>query len=116
MRIDASGHGRAASDPPEDCACEVCATMALLGRKWTLDVLGVLHERGRVRFNELKRELDGVSPRTLTDRLDQLVEEAIVDRIDHEQTPPKVEYALAEDGRQLVDALEELVAWAEGRG
>lgn len=116
MRIQAAGHGRSKEDPPEDCSCTVCGTVQLLGRKWTLDLLGILRERGPIRFNALKRELDGISPRTLTDRLESLEDEGLVDRIDHDETPPKVEYALAEDGTELVEALAPLVAWAQKRG
>lgn len=115
MRIEASGHGREERPPPEDCACRVCQTFDLLGRKWTLDLLGVLHAEGRVRFNALQRELGRVSSRTLSDRLSQLEEEALVDRIDHDESPPRVEYRLSTDGQALVEALEPLVAWAQGR-
>lgn len=113
MDIQASGHGRNAGSPPEDCGCGVCSVVDLLGRKWTLDLVGVLHERGPVRFNELKRELDGISPRTLSDRLDLLERRDLVVRFDHDQTPPKVEYELAGAGEDLIEALEPLVAWAD---
>lgn len=116
MRIQTTGHGRGKMPPPEDCSCGVCETVDLLGRKWTLDLLGVLAEQGPVRFNALERELDGISPRTLSDRLSQLGEEGLVDRIDHEETPPKVEYRLSPDGDALVEALDPLVAWSMARG
>lgn len=115
MRIKARGHGRGPDEPPEDCGCGVCGVVDLLGRKWTLDLVGVLHEQGPVRFNAIQRELDGISPRTLSDRLDQLEDQGLVERFDHDETPPKVEYELADDGHALVQALEPLVAWADRR-
>lgn len=118
MRIKTTGHGRRedAPDPPEDCGCGVCDTVDLLGRKWTLDIVGVLDREERVRFNQLQRHLGGISPRTLSDRLSQLEDEGLVERIEHDQTPPKVEYELAPEGRSLVEALKPLVAWADADG
>lgn len=116
MRIKASGHGRDERPPPEDCACGVCETVELLGRKWTLDVMGILSPSETVRFNALQRELGRISPRTLSDRLSQLEEAGVVDRIDHEETPPRVEYVLTEKGEALAEALEPLVAWAQEHG
>jgi DNA-binding HxlR family transcriptional regulator len=53
-------------------------------------------------------------PRWWADRLEGLADDGLVDRID-EETPPRVEYALAEDGGSLLAALEDLVAWARKR-
>lgn len=103
------GHG-------DDCACGVCDLLDLFGRKWTLEVLGQLHEAGTVRFNELRREVGGVSPRTLSDRLTELEEAGLVERIDHGTEPPKVEYRLTEMGEGLDGVLEALEGWARKWG
>lgn len=97
----------------EDCNCYLCSLFGLLGRKWTIHLVGVLTVEGTVRFNELKRRLDGVSPRTLSDRLDELEEAGLVERIDHETIPPKVEYALTDQGEGLDEVYGALLSWAE---
>jgi DNA-binding HxlR family transcriptional regulator len=114
MRIQARGHGREeVTDPPEDCSCGVCGTVELLGRKWTLDLVGALAREAPIRFNELERQLEGISPRTLSDRLSQLEEAGLVERVEHDQAPPKVEYRLEPKGRELAAALGPLVDWAD---
>lgn len=96
-------------EAPEDCTCEVCGTFELLGQKWTTHVLGLVYEEGPLRFNELKRRLGGVSARMLSDRLDELAEADLVERVDHDESPPRVEYRGTERGEELVAALEPLV-------
>jgi DNA-binding HxlR family transcriptional regulator len=106
---------RPADEAPhgDACECVVCGLLDLLGRKWTGVVLGQLRAGEPVRFNELKREVGGISPRVLSDRLDELEEAGLVERIDHGTDPPKVEYTLTEAGRGLGNVLDDLVSWAE---
>lgn len=99
-------------DPPRDCGCGTCDTLRFLGTKWTPHLLGVLHGDAPLRFNEVQRRLDGVSARTLTDRLRELQDRGLVRRRDHGEEPPRVTYRLTEEGRSLVEALERFDAWA----
>ena len=73
----------------------------LLQRKWALDVIYVLLIQGELHFNELRRVLEGVSSRTLTDRLSELGERGIVTRTVRQDKPVKVMYALTDYGRGL---------------
>lgn len=100
-------------ESPGDCNCTICSLFELLGRKWTLHTVGFLSMQGTVRFNELKRQLDGISPRTLSDRLDELEQMGLIERIDHETIPPKVEYRLTEQGEDLDRVYEALMDWAK---
>ncbi len=100
-------------ETPGDCNCYFCSLFELLGRKWTLHTVGFLSEADSVRFNELKRMLDGISPRTLSDRLSELEEMGLIERIDHGTIPPKVEYRLTEKGEDLDRIYETLMAWAD---
>lgn len=90
---------------PDDCGCPVCGTFQLLGSKWTTHILGVVYEEDEVRFNALKRELDGISSRMLSDRLDELEEHGLVERVDYDEVPPRVEYHATEKGESMVEAL-----------
>lgn len=98
---------------PQDCGCPVCGTFQLLGSKWTTHILGVVYEEEAVRFNALKRELDGISSRMLSDRLDELEEHSLVERVDYEEVPPRVEYHTTEKGEDMVEALAPLVEVVE---
>lgn len=79
----------------------------LLGSKWALHVVGLLSEDA-YGFNELKRELDGLTATTLSRRLAELECHGIVDRSVGATTPPTTTYRLTARGRRVADALEDL--------
>lgn len=121
--VDEGSHRSAETmEEQEDCmidpggaGCPVCSLIDLLGRKWTLHLVWTLNREGPLRFNEIKRRAEGISPRVLSDRLDELAGEGLVERRDKGGQPPHVEYALTADGRELEDALQGLLAWARRR-
>lgn len=62
------------------------------------------------RFNELQRDLDGISQKVLTDSLRQMIDDGLAYRKDYHEMPPRVEYGLTEHGREMlpiIDALAE---------
>lgn len=63
------------------------------------------------RFTELKASAGGVNPRTLSSRLDELEQYGIITKTVHAQSPPKIEYALTDKGKDLVPILERMVEW-----
>jgi DNA-binding HxlR family transcriptional regulator len=75
-------------------------------------VLGNTH---RLRFNELQKELGGISPKTLTDTLGALQKERFVGREAFAEIPPRVEYYLIDDGKELWDAILPLLQWTMKR-
>lgn len=83
-----------------------------IGDKWTIAVVGVLSD-GPTRFNELLRQIDGVSHRMLTLTLRGLEQDGLVTRTVFPTVPPKVEYALTAVGRSLIEPLSTLSTWAE---
>ena len=97
-----------ASDP----TCPVCRTADIVCGKWTLLLVRDLSE-GRSRFCELKRSLNGISPRTLSLRLRALEEEGIVERQTYAEVPPRVEYTLTAKGRALIPIIEGMRAYGE---
>jgi len=72
-----------------------------LQRKWALDIIYVLLIQGQLHFNEIRRVLEGISSRTLTDRLSELEGRGIVVRTVHRDKPVKVMYSLTDFGRGL---------------
>ncbi len=89
---------------------ELNRALALIGPKWTLQIVEALLERPR-RFTELERALVDVNPKVLTDRLRELVEYGLVSRTYHAEVPPRVEYSLTERGRALRPAITALERW-----
>ena len=90
-------------------ACPVATTVQLIGSKWKLLILRNLMARPW-RFNELRRDLEGISQKVLTDSLRALEEDEIITRTVYPEVPPRVEYALSplgESMRPILDAMEE---------
>lgn len=88
--------------------CPVATAVSLIGGKWKLLLLRNLRERPW-RFNELQRNLEGISQKVLTESLRQMVDDGLAYRHDYHENPPRVEYGLTELGMQMlpiVNALE----------
>lgn len=89
-------------------ACPVATTVALIGSKWKLLIMRDLLSRPW-RFNELRRDLEGVSQKVLTDSLRSMEEDGLIIRTVFPEVPPRVEYSLSELGesmRPIMDAME----------
>ena len=93
-------------------ACPVATTVQLIGSKWKLLILRDLLSRPW-RFNELRRDLEGVSQKVLTDSLRALEADGIVRRTVYPEVPPRVEYSLTELGRSLQPILDAMKVWGE---
>ena len=87
-----------------------------IGDKWSVMVVGILGRHGIMRFNELKRTINGVSQRMLTLTLRNLERDGLVTRTIYPEIPPRVEYGLTELGRSLMGPMNALWAWAEEHG
>ncbi len=90
--------------------CPVATTVSLIGSKWKLLIIRNLLTRPW-RFNELKKDLDGISQKVLTDSLRSMEEDGIVTRTIYAEVPPRVEYALSELGESLHPVLDAMMNW-----
>ena len=93
--------------PPGTCPLTEC--MAFMGGAWTPNILWYLREGPR-RFNELRGDIGGVSAKVLSTRLRRLHADGVVDRHVMDTSPPTVEYELTDLGRELLPAVEAIVA------
>ncbi|HVN76781.1 MAG TPA: helix-turn-helix domain-containing protein [Thermoanaerobaculaceae bacterium] len=84
----------------------------LIGRRWTGAIIYVLLE-ARCRFATLRAAVPGITDRMLTERLQELEEEGIVERTVVPETPVRVEYSLTRKGRELAAAVDAIAGWAE---
>lgn len=98
------------NDTCVDVTCPVTRAISVLDGKWTVLVIRDLIG-GTRRFTELRRSLDGISPKTLTDRLRELEGAGLVERRQFAEIPPRVEYSLTEAGRRLEPVVEALATW-----
>lgn len=90
--------------------CPVAVTVQLIGSKWKLLILRNLLERPW-RFNELKKSLDGISQKVLTDSLRSMEEDGLIIRKVYPEVPPHVEYSLSELGETMRPILNSLKEW-----
>lgn len=89
-------------------ACPVATTVQMIGSKWKLLIMRNLLQRPW-RFNELKKDLEGISQKVLTDSLRSMEADGIITRTIYPEVPPRVEYALSDLGesmRPIMDAME----------
>lgn len=93
---------------PNDCS--VAKTLKVIGSKWTMMIIHNLFE-GNNRFGSLQRALPGISPKTLSQRLQELENEKIISKKVFAEVPLHVEYTLTEKGKSLGGIFESLAQW-----
>jgi DNA-binding HxlR family transcriptional regulator len=91
--------------------CPIQRTIALIGDKWKIIVICTLKD-GTMRFGEIQRAMDGITPKVLTRQLRDLERDGLIDREVFPQVPPRVEYSLTALGRSLLPILAQLHDWA----
>jgi DNA-binding HxlR family transcriptional regulator len=85
--------------------------LALIGDKWTVILLGQLSD-SRKRFNELRRDVPGISQKMLSTKLRALERDGHVERTFYPVIQPRVEYELTQLGRELLASLESVTEFA----
>ena len=90
-----------------DVQCAVAATAEIIAAKWTPLIVHDLSEGPR-RFMQLEHACPGISPRTLSERLDVLERHAVLIRRSYPESPPRVEYELTDKGRALLPIIREM--------
>lgn len=91
-------------------ACPVEITMGLIGDKWKVLIIRDLLT-GTKRFGELKKSLNGITQKVLTNNLRQIEASGLINRKVYAEVPPRVEYSLTETGWSLKPILDSMVVW-----
>ncbi|MEK5025349.1 winged helix-turn-helix transcriptional regulator [Paenibacillus sp. FSL M7-1046] len=81
--------------------CPIAKTLDIIGTKWTFLIIRDLLIEGTMRFSDLLKSLEGISPKTLSLRLRELENHGILERTVYPEVPPRVEYTLTTKGEQL---------------
>jgi DNA-binding HxlR family transcriptional regulator len=99
-----------------DGRAAIASAAEIVGHKWTALILNELADGPR-RFRDLERACEGISTRTLAERLRALEHAAVVDRESYHESPPRVEYALTAKGEALLPVVDEMrrfgAAWTD---
>lgn len=94
--------------------CPIRDVLDRIGDQWSLLILEALGRESVMRFNELSREVEGISRQMLSRTLKRLEQDGFVGRTVYAEVPPRVEYALTELGHSFLGPMRALVAWADG--
>lgn len=92
--------------------CHARDVLARVGDTWSVYVMHILGDARTLRFNELRKEVDGISQRMLTVTLRGLERDGLIARTVYPEVPPRVEYSLTPLGITLRQTIRGLVAWA----
>lgn len=90
--------------------CPVATTVSLIGSKWKLLIIRNLLVRPW-RFNELQKNLEGISQKVLTDSLRSMESDGIITRTVYPEVPPRVEYALSALGESMRPIIKSMEEW-----
>ncbi len=99
----------------KNVSCPVELTLSVIAGRWKVMIIHQLLE-GTKRFNQLQRELSGITHRTLAKQLREMEETGLVQRHDYKEIPPRVDYRLTPLGMSLKDVLFAMHDWAEKHG
>jgi DNA-binding HxlR family transcriptional regulator len=94
--------------PEKIKSCPLETLLALLTGPWTLHIIWILDNNGPTRFGVLKRQIEGISSKILTERLRMLEEAEVIYRTYKPTIPPEVTYGLAERGKDLTLVIRQL--------
>jgi DNA-binding HxlR family transcriptional regulator len=109
MQVKVSTKSRTRIEKNPGC---VARAVSILGNKWTALLIMEL-ATGSSRFSTLEKTLQGISPRTLSQRLDELEHQKIITKKSYAKVPPHVEYDLTAKGRDLIPILKSMAAWGD---
>ncbi len=98
------------------CLCPLEGIIHTISRKWTLQIVTMIGNHGHLRYSEIQAMCSGISPTVLADRLKELEKERIISREAFAEIPPRVEYSLTDDGRNLRVLITPLMTWASNQG
>lgn len=99
------------SETKPGATCAVIDIWEVLGKRWSLLIIKNLSTKETIRFNELKRALSGISSTVLSERLLELEREGLVTKKIYPEVPPRVEYSLTAQAKELEVIIKELAHW-----
>lgn len=90
----------------------IAASLRIIGQKWTALIIRDLSASPK-RFSELERSVEGINPRTLSQRLEALEAFGIITKKTYAEVPPRTEYTLTSKGEDVIPILRQMAAWGD---
>lgn len=90
--------------------CSLKDVLEIIGGKWAMPIIYIL-SKGKLRFKELERSVDGINTRMLVKELKNMEKNGIINREVFATTPPTVEYSLTDKGQSLLPSIISLHQW-----
>jgi len=94
------------------CLCPLEGVIDIISKKWALLTINEIGNHKRIRYTDLMKELQSISPKTLADTLKELKNNNLIKREAFNEIPPRVDYTLTKDGEQLREAIVPILQWA----
>lgn len=94
------------------CLCPLDGIIDIISKKWALLTINEIGNHTRIRYTDLMKELQSISPKTLADILKELKNNNLVKREAFNEIPPRVDYTLTQDGEKLREAIVPILRWA----
>ena len=91
--------------------CPVANFTSMLGGKWKLIIIDRLRKKESIRFGFLAASINNISRKVLTDQLKELVSDELVNRVQYNEIPPRVEYSLTDKGKSLCKIFKSIDEW-----
>ncbi len=96
----------------DDIRCPLEHGLEIFGGKWKSRVICVLNENKVLRYSEIRNEMINITDTVLAATLKELIKDGIINRIQYNEIPPRVEYELTERGKSVVPILQSICMWA----
>jgi len=96
------------------CYCPLTGIITTLSRKYAMQLISIIGAHESMRFAEIEDHLSNASTSTISKRLSEFENAALVTRTQYNEIPPRVEYALTDEGEEIRERLEPLLEWATG--
>lgn len=96
----------------KEIRCPLEYGIDIFGGKWKARIICILSEKGLLRYNEVRRELTDITDAVLSATLKELIADDIIIRMQYNEIPPRVEYALADKGKTVIPILQSICRWS----
>lgn len=97
----------------QEFVCPLEYSMSVFGGKWKPRILCVLCQFKTLRYNQIRKELAGITDIMLSKSLKELEEHEMIIRVQYNEIPPKVEYSLSKKGASVIGVLVEVTKWGK---
>ncbi|MBO7334339.1 MAG: helix-turn-helix transcriptional regulator [Lachnospiraceae bacterium] len=93
--------------------CPLEYGLKIFGGRWDSKIICLLSERERLRYKEIREDVNNITDQALTSTLKKLINDGLIERFQYSEIPPKVEYALTEKGKSVIPIIRSICEWSE---